>query len=56
MSSDELGALMRSLGANPKDEHLQELINEVDYDGIPLRYNLISENLDYTTHIRTHYL
>lgn len=37
VSSDELGALMRSLGANPKDEHLQELINEVDYDGIPLR-------------------
>lgn len=32
--SEELGPLMRSLGANPKDEHLQELINEVDYDGI----------------------
>ena len=34
MCSEELGPLMRSLGANPKDEHLQELINEVDYDGI----------------------
>ena len=33
VSSDELGPLMRSLGANPKDDHLQELINEVDYDG-----------------------
>lgn len=34
VSSDELGPLMRSLGANPKDEHLQDLINEVDYDGV----------------------
>ncbi|XP_028409666.1 calmodulin-like [Dendronephthya gigantea] len=33
VSSDELGPLMRSLGSNPKDEHLQDLINEVDYDG-----------------------
>ncbi|CAB3979138.1 calmodulin 4 [Paramuricea clavata] len=24
---------MRSLGSNPPDEHLQDLINEVDYDG-----------------------
>lgn len=33
VSSDELGPLMRSLGSNPQDDHLQELINEVDYDG-----------------------
>ncbi|CAB3979137.1 Calmodulin [Paramuricea clavata] len=33
VSSDELGPLMRSLGSNPPDEHLQDLINEVDYDG-----------------------
>lgn len=24
---------MRCLGANPKEDHLQELMNEVDYDG-----------------------
>lgn len=33
VSSDELGPLMRSLGSNPPDDHLQDLINEVDYDG-----------------------
>ena len=41
-SSDELGPLMRSLGANPKDEHLQELINEVDYDGRTIKNVLCS--------------
>ena len=33
VNSDELGPLMRSLGSNPRDEHLQKLIIQVDYDG-----------------------
>ncbi|XP_046848189.1 calmodulin-like [Xenia sp. Carnegie-2017] len=33
VTSHELGPLMRCLGANPKEDHLQELMNEVDYDG-----------------------
>ena len=33
VSSEELGPLMRCLGSNPNGDHLQELINEVDYDG-----------------------
>jgi calmodulin len=37
VSSDELGPLMRSLGSNPPDDHLQDLINEVDYDGISIK-------------------
>ena len=40
VSSDELGPLMRSLGSNPQDDHLQELINEVDYEGELVLYKL----------------
>ena len=33
ITSDELGTVMRSLGQNPTDEELQDMINEVDADG-----------------------
>ena len=29
----ELGTVMRSLGQNPKDEELNDMINEIDEDG-----------------------
>lgn len=33
ITSSELGTVMRSLGANPTESELQEMINEVDADG-----------------------
>ena len=33
VSSTELGTVLRSLGQNPTDEELTQLINEVDADG-----------------------
>ena len=33
VSGEELGTVMRSLGQNPTEEELQEIINEVDADG-----------------------
>ena len=31
--SKELGTVMRSLGQNPKEEELKDMINEIDEDG-----------------------
>ena len=33
MNIQELGTVMRSLGQNPKDEELNDMINEIDEDG-----------------------
>jgi len=33
ITTRELGAIMRSLGQNPTEIELQDMVNEVDYDG-----------------------
>ena len=42
ITTKELGTVMRSLGQNPTEQELQDMINEVDADGI----NLIQFSLD----------
>ena len=37
ITTRELGAIMRSLGQNPTEIELQDMVNEVDYDGENLR-------------------
>ena len=34
ITTKELGNLMRTLGQNPTEEELQDIINDVDFDGM----------------------
>ena len=40
MNTKELGTVMRSLGQNPTEDELQDMINEVDIDGTFLPFYL----------------
>ena len=39
ISSEELGSVMRSLGQNPSEKELIDLVNEIDVDGELHLYN-----------------
>ena len=41
ITTKELGNLMRTLGQNPTEEELQDIINDVDFDGKRLTHTLV---------------
>ena len=53
ISKEELGMVMRSIGRNPTERELQDMINEVDADGInfPFQYHKNKMNNLFHYHI-----
>lgn len=47
ISSKELGTVMRSLGQNPTEADLQDMVNEVDADGNNILYWHLYRNIYY---------
>ncbi len=52
ITTKELGIVMRSLGQNPTEQELQEIINEVDADGE--LYHLIINQCGHVIFIHHH--